>query len=96
MLKSEFYIVFKARKNSWGWSLAKGAPRTTIKKPSLGVDEVAIKAEIEIPTHHFERPMLKVTGALPDLPTKESKIQFAKDSAALIEQSLGLKIVVEN
>lgn len=63
-MKFEFWAVLKASSGRYPKPLA---PRITVRKPTTARNEVAVKMVIEVPASLFEKPMLVMEAALPDV-----------------------------
>jgi len=87
---ADFYINFKAKKKYGSLELS-GAPKTSIKKPSTGSDEVCVRMTIELPDHLFEKPILAIVGKIESDFTKENAITLTQQAKEIIEKKLKLR-----
>lgn len=92
-MNAEFYIKFKAKK-SYGKIVLAGAPTTSVKKPTVGPEEVCVKMCIEIPDSLFEKPILVIKGQIGTDLNKESQLEITQKASELISKKLGIQCEV--
>lgn len=68
----------------------KGVRKT---KPALEWDELAVKISLEIPNQLFERPQVEAILKIEDIPNKSYEPEMLINTADLIEQQAGAKVV---
>ncbi len=90
-VKKEFYLKFGCTNPTRRLAVISG-PWATSSKPSLKENEICIKASFNIPKSLFVKPILEITGTIPDTQTKQIELEVAESARVLLEESLGLKV----
>lgn len=68
----------------------KGVRKT---KPALEWDELAVRISLEVPNQLFERPQVEAILKIEDIPNKSYEPEMLINTAELIEQQTGAKVV---
>lgn len=81
------------RVNEWLIINKNGIKSTRKTKPSLAYNELAIKIYLDIPNELFERPTIEATLKVDNIPNNAYKPELIINTAELIEQQTGAKII---
>lgn len=89
------YLIVGQRVSERGIPEGRPSVRLTAKKPSVAKHEVAVKVEIELPTHLFQRPALTARVSVPEgTSAPEISVDMQQAIADLIRDNLGLNLTV--
>lgn len=93
-VKTNFYLVVKAKVDERGNIRGKPTVRTTAKSPSLDSDEVCVHCEVSLPVSLFQAPQLKAQIAVPDAKVTPQVLpaEVASNIADIIREQTGLII----
>lgn len=89
------YLIVGQRFNEYGQWVGRPSVRVTAKKPSVARHEVAVKVEIELPDHLFQRPALTARVTVPaGASAPEISVDMQQAIADLIRDNLGLNLTI--
>lgn len=94
-MNTSFWLKLSAFKNVYGRWQFRGAPKTSVGKPSVGRDEVAVKVNVDVPDAYFDDPQFTVNISVPP---KERSATVNIDAGALqkvIEDQIGFRVTVD-
>lgn len=85
------YLIVGQRFNERGHWEGRPSVRLTAKKPSLARHEVAVKVEIELPDHLFQRPALTAKVSVPPgAAAPQISVDMQQAITDLVRDNLGL------
>lgn len=87
----EFWLIFQSPTGM----RTPSTPRVSKKKPTLRMDEVAVKASISLPASLFVRPQVELKMTIPD--TSEAlnvTAEVQKGISDIIKEQLGVNVVL--
>lgn len=89
------YLIVGQRFNERGNWEGRPSVRLTAKKPSVAPHEVAVKVEIDLPDHLFQRPALTARVTVPEgTSAPEISVDMQQAITDLIRDNLGLQLTI--
>ena len=82
------------RTNGWLVVNKNGIKSVRKSKPFLEYNEIAVKINLEVPNELFDRPTIEATLKVEDIPNESYSPELLINTAQLIEQQTGAKVVI--
>lgn len=92
-MKTAVWLKIKGKKQ--GLYFQAGPIKAYKVKPRVGVTEVALKVDLDIPDSVFNEPEYKVTVKIPDTATKmPTQVELAQNMEKTLSEQFGIRVKV--